>query len=287
MTITATLRPAFRRLLYSPSRFASGNAGSAISVKHDKDGVAILTLNNPPVNILTVDTLNAYGKEMRALDENKECRGVIVTSACEKAFSAGLDINVFCSGDRNRLKAYWKAMQELWYQTYQTRLATIAAVNGPAIAGGCVLAICCDMRVMLQSGPKSLIGLNETKIGITVPFWITDRMVQLVGHHKAEHAVLRGVLVNAQDALDFGYVDRVVGSQKELMDAARQEMRQMLEVPDHARAQTKRNMRQPLLDKFVKAREQNLDVLTDVICDPRTQSLLQAYLASLTKRKNQ
>jgi len=283
MSISSLLRISAQPFLIQ-LRYASDKAARVI-VQKNTDGTAILTLNNPPVNILDMDTMSAYVKEIKALDADESCRGVIITSASERAFSAGLDINVFCSGDRDRLNSYWRNLQDLWYYTYQSRLATVAAINGAAIAGGCVLAICCGVRIMANTGPKSLIGLNETKLGLTMPFWINDRLIQIVGHHKAENAVLRGLLLDASEALKFGYVDRIVGSTGELMDAANQELRQILEIPAHARAQTKRSMRQPILEKFLSRRDRDVEELTDAVCDPRTQKILHEYLATLTKRK--
>merc|ERR1711976_89868 len=100
---------------------------------------------------------------------------------------------------------------------YGSRLATIAAINGHSPAGGCLMAISCDHRVMAEG--KFTIGLNETLLGIVAPFWFQDTMVNTVGHRETERALQLGLLYSAEEAKKVGLVDQLV-PQEQVMEAA-------------------------------------------------------------------
>ena len=101
-------------------------------------------------------------------DGAKAC---VVTSARPGVFSAGLDIMSMYGRTDDELREYWTYVQDMWLALYMAPIPMIAAVNGAAPAGGCLIAMSCDYRVMAQH-PKFNIGLNETLLGIVAPTWV-------------------------------------------------------------------------------------------------------------------
>ena len=162
------------------------------------NGVATLALAAPPVNtlnaellssiktsidqgIFTTSDLNKDGYSLkRILDPDNlfifsvvadGAKACIVTSARPGVFSAGLDIMSMYGRTDDELRAYWTHVQDMWLSLYMAPIPMIAAVNGAAPAGGCLMALSCDYRVMAQH-PKFNIGLNETLLGIVAPTWV-------------------------------------------------------------------------------------------------------------------
>lgn len=100
---------------------------------------------------------------------------MILTSRVSNIFSAGLDITEMHDPDVVRLRSFWTALQNLWMTLYGTPLATVASIEGHAPAGGCLLAMSCDYRVMSTEKAFKM-GLNEVALGIVAPFWFAETM---------------------------------------------------------------------------------------------------------------
>lgn len=172
------------------------------------NGVATLALAAPPVNtlnaellssiktsidqgILAISDLNKDGYSLRRIlgqvnlfifsvvaDGAKAC---VVTSARPGVFSAGLDIMSMYGRTDDELREYWTHVQDMWLSLYMAPIPMIAAVNGAAPAGGCLMALSCDYRVMAQH-PKFNIGLNETLLGIVAPTWVRFFQLSSIDH---------------------------------------------------------------------------------------------------------
>ncbi|XP_068673905.1 enoyl-CoA delta isomerase 1, mitochondrial-like isoform X2 [Montipora foliosa] len=139
-------------------------------VNVEKQGnIAILELNRGPVNSFSLDFLREINAELDKVEVDQDCKGLIVTSGLSKVFSAGLDLvkEVYKPADERRLASFWQEFQGMWLRLYGSRLVTMAAINGHALAGGCVLGLACDYRIMAD-GPR--IGLVETEAGVPPPF---------------------------------------------------------------------------------------------------------------------
>lgn len=107
-----------------------------------------------------------------------------------------------------QLAKFWASLQDLFLRLYTTRLASVAAIEGHSPAGGCLLALCCDYRIMTAGKP--MIGLNETQLGIVAPTWFRDAFVNTIGHREAEKMLGLGLQVDATKAKAIGLVDEAV-----------------------------------------------------------------------------
>uniref|UniRef100_A0A9J8DCC7 Enoyl-CoA delta isomerase 1 n=1 Tax=Cyprinus carpio carpio TaxID=630221 RepID=A0A9J8DCC7_CYPCA len=112
---------------------------------------------NPPVNSLSLHFLTEFAISLEKLKLYRSCRGVIITSTPPKVFSAGLDIYP------EHCAEFWKAVQDAWLKLYGSTKVTIATINGSRPAGGCLLALCCDYRIMTDNRHYN-IGLNEKQL---------------------------------------------------------------------------------------------------------------------------
>ena len=206
----------------APLSLSSVTRGN-IDVVTDDKGVATLSLNKGPVNSLNKEFLQELNENLAATSET--AKGLVLTSSLNSVFCAGLEITEMHQPDPVRLREFWSSLQDVWIQLYSYKLPTAAAITGHRChfslkmcyfiqkdpifspAGGCLLSLCCDYRVM--QGPKFTIGLNETLLGIVAPFWFKDTMLNTVGQRQTELALQLGTLFTADQALSIGLVDKV------------------------------------------------------------------------------
>jgi enoyl-CoA hydratase/carnithine racemase len=160
-------------------------------------------LNRPPVNALNQDLLDALVDAV----ESAPAKGAraLVLSGGEKVFSGGLDVPYLMGLQRDALFGCWSRFFDAARAIARSRVPVAAAIGGHNPAGGCVLALCCDYRVMAK-GPFR-IGLNETQVGLAVPESIQYLMRRIVGPHRAERLIVAGAMVESEQALQLGLVD--------------------------------------------------------------------------------
>uniref|UniRef100_A0A8C6VSK5 Enoyl-CoA delta isomerase 1, mitochondrial n=1 Tax=Naja naja TaxID=35670 RepID=A0A8C6VSK5_NAJNA len=246
-------------------------------------GVAVVRLQQPPVNGLSLALLTELCLALQKLEDRRACRGLVFTSAIPGIFSAGLDITEMCGRSEEHLGEFWRAVQQLWILLYGSRLATVAAINGSSPAGGCLVALSCDYRIMAEN-PKYNIGLNETRLGIVAPFWLKDSLLNTVGHRATERSLQLGLLYSPQEALKIGFVDELVPEEKILARAA-EVMGQWLAIPDHARQLSKSALRKQTLDHLLMHREADIQDFVRFISRDAIQKSLQKYMALLKQKQ--
>ncbi|MBB1061938.1 enoyl-CoA hydratase/isomerase family protein [Marilutibacter spongiae] len=238
-----------------------------------------LRLARSPVNALNP----ALCTDLRdALDAAIDggARGVVLSGG-PKVFSAGLDVPYLLSlgDDRAALKAAWQSFFDAALGLAESPVPVVAAIAGHAPAGGCVLALCCDYRVM-ASGPYR-IGLNETRVGLAAPEGIQRLMRRVVGTYRAERLLVAGEMVEASQALDFGLVDELVGID-EVAQRALIWLRELVSLPREAMLLTRRIARADVIEAMQPELIQ-LDRFLDGWYSEGTQQALQALVASLRK----
>ncbi|KAM9843850.1 enoyl-CoA delta isomerase 1, mitochondrial [Aulostomus maculatus] len=266
------------------SHWRNKSTSSKITVDLDRNaGVAVMRMQSPPVNSLSLDFLTELCISIEKLEMDKGCRGLIITSSLPKVFSAGLDIMEMYGKSPESCGVFWKAVQEMWLKVYSSNMVTIAAINGSSPAGGCLMSLACDYRIMADN-PRYSIGLNETQLGIVAPFWFKDTMTNTVGHRTTEIALALGLLYSPSEALNIGLVDQLV-AEDQLMTTAMETMTKWLTIPDHARQITKSMMRKPTIDKLTSSREADIQNFVSFITKDSIQKSLHMYLEMLKKRK--
>lgn len=170
--------------------------------------VATITINRPEaLNALNSKVLEELEQTVDILASDDSVRVVIVTGAGDKSFVAGADIAEMKQMSQAEASAFGAAGNRVFRKLERLPQPTIAAVNGFALGGGCELALACDVRVASETAK---FGEPEVSLGIIPGFGGTQRLPRLVGVSRAMALILTGRMIDAQEALAIGLVDRVV-----------------------------------------------------------------------------
>ena len=250
----------------------------------DHGRIRELRLARPPVNALDPALCRALITTLDAAVAD----GVdaVVLSGAPGIFSAGLDVpHLMALGqERQALHAGWGAFFGAARSLAALRIPVVAALTGHAPAGGCVLSLCCDYRVMARSpNPVKpfMIGMNETQVGLAVPEGAQQLMRRVLGPYRAERLLVAGSMVTADEALRLGLVDTVV-EVDQVVPHALEWLSTLLALPRAPMLLTRSLARADL----VRALEpQNLDLerFVEGWYDADTQAGLRALLARLGK----
>jgi enoyl-CoA hydratase/carnithine racemase len=184
-----------------------------VTVERGDDGVALVTLRNGKVNALSSDVL----RRLRAVADEltADPPGAVVITGSERIFAAGAEISEF--GGPAEARAIGGLFLEALNAVAAIPRMVIAAVAGPALGGGCELALACDLRIAAEN---ARFGQPEILLGIIPGGGGTQRLARLVGPARAKDLVLSGRQVRVDEALAMGLVDEVVPTD-ELVDRAR------------------------------------------------------------------
>jgi enoyl-CoA hydratase/carnithine racemase len=166
--------------------------------------VAVVELARGKVNAIDVALLDELGANLELLENDPEVRAVVVTGA-GRVFSAGVDLRCVVDGDRAYVEDLIAGLRDVFEMLFSFPKPTVAAVNGAAVAGGCILACACDRRVMADG---ARIGASELMVGVPFPASALEVLRHACGPH-AEDLVLTGRLLDAREALAVGMVHEV------------------------------------------------------------------------------
>jgi enoyl-CoA hydratase/carnithine racemase len=222
-------------------------------VKLDTRGdVAIVWLDNPPANGISPAMIEALENAWQAIASNPAVRTMILASPNPTLFCAGADIKAFTKMDAAAGRKLLDDGHALLRSWERSRVMTIAAVNGVALGGGCELAMACDVRLAAYSAG---FGQPEINLGIIPGFGGTQRLPRLVGSAKALEMNTTGEQISAEEAYEYGLVNRVVADH-ELFDTALQWARKFASQAPLALEQIKRVSHQADLDDGIAAEKQ-------------------------------
>jgi enoyl-CoA hydratase len=182
------------------------------------DGIATITVNRPDkLNALNSEVIAELGRAMVAVGSDASIRGVILTGAGPKAFVAGADIAELAALAPAAGRARAEEGQAVFDRFEQSGKPVIAAINGFALGGGLELAMACHLRI---ASAAAKFGQPEVKLGLCPGYGGTVRLPRLVGRGRATELLLTGAMIDAEEALRIGLVNRVVPA-GEVLPAAR------------------------------------------------------------------
>ena len=200
---------------YAYPQADEGEQAETVKLETREDGVAIAWLANGQVNSISPDVIRDLGTVWEKA-KSSGVRALVVASSSPVVFSAGADIKAFTQMDEASGKALVDGAHGLLREMETSDIVTIAAVNSLAFGGGCELAMACDVRIAAQS---AIFGQPEIKLGIIPGFGGTQRLPRLVGENKALEMNLIGDAITAEEAYEFGLVNRIVPDH-ELLETA-------------------------------------------------------------------
>jgi len=241
--------------------------------------VCELRLDHPPANALTPELIAALGEAARQapLDGAR----ALVLSGREGMFSAGLDVPHFLTLDLDGVRFAWRRFFDLMETLAGSPIPVVAALTGHSPAGGCVLALCCDWRVMATG--KYKIGLNEVQVGLRMPRPILAVARHVLGDRQAERLCTTAALVDVDEAYRIGLVDELA-PEAEVVPRALAWAERMTALPPRALAKTRALTRRGLLRTFEKMDEEQLELFMDEWFSEETQGAMQALVERLQKK---
>ncbi len=180
------------------------------------DGVAIVTLNNPPLNLQTLGLMRELERAIMELDGDDGIRAVVLTGAGTRAFSAGSDVKEFPALRKNFVEEKLRRENAVFSRIENMKKPVIAAICGAAMGGGCELALACDFRVIDETVK---IGLPEINLGSFPGSGGLSRLPKLVGYTKAMELMCLGTVLDAGEARRIGLVNSVSAQGRALSDA--------------------------------------------------------------------
>ena len=180
--------------------------GALVNYMTEK-GVAVLTLNDPPVNAYTYEMLKELDACILEARFDNDVHVIVVTGHGDKFFSAGANINMLREADTTFKYYFCLHANETISRLEQTPKLCIAAINGHCVGGGLEIALACDMRIA-RNGEFQL-GLPEVALGVLPGTGGTQRLSRLVGKARAIELMVEGSKMNAQRAVDLGIVNKV------------------------------------------------------------------------------
>ena len=201
----------------------------------DRSGVTVLRLQHGKVNALDTELLRAITAAMRDLDP----ASAVVITGHGSAFSAGVDLKRIVDGGQPYVREFLPALTEMFLAVFNHPGPVVAAVNGHAIAGGCVLAAACDVRLM--SGGR--IGLAELTVGVPFPTVAIEIMRHAIGP-AAGNLVLTARLLDPGQARSIGLIHDVE-AREALLDSAVALAQAMAKTPAEVFSLSKRQLQLP------------------------------------------
>ncbi|XP_060834074.1 enoyl-CoA delta isomerase 1, mitochondrial-like [Rhopalosiphum padi] len=251
------------------------------STVDEKTGIVTMTMNNPPVNCISLELLNEINTQINTLRKDN-IRGMILTSGLKKVFCGGLDIAEFYKPNPDRLAEYLATLHDTWISLYMTSFPTVSVINGHSLGGGCLIAMGCDYRVMI--GPHYTIGLNETKLGVVPPKWFQDTMVAVIGQRKAEVSMTTGKIYTTDEALKIGLVDESSTDIDSALKKGTQFLNNFENISPWAFKMTKNISRQPTIQLLIDNKQKDFDFVYKYMQTSMVQKSIGLYLQSLKKK---
>lgn len=206
----------------------------------------------------------------------------IVLHGNEGFFTSGLDLITLYSYDEATIRTFWEEFFTLTHTLASFPKPAVASITGHSPAGGCVLAICCDYRVMAEG--EFIIGLNEVPVGLVVPRSIFELYSFWIGQAPAYRYLLQGTLHTPAEALAISLVDEVVPANR-VITAATRRAKSCMQYDKHAWGVTKLNVRKQLIANIAEGKTEGIEQLLEQWWKPSTRAILKTIIENLTKKK--
>lgn len=238
-------------------------------------GVAVLTLAHGKANALDVDFCKALAARFLDLRTQNEAKAVVLTGR-GKIFSAGVDLKKLSEGGAPYVRDFLPALHALYDAVFFHPKPVVAAINGHAIAGGCVLAACADRRIMAREAGR--IGVTELLVGVPFPALAFEVVRFAVPPRYLAEFTLTGATYDTDAAQRQGWIDEVA-EPADLIDDALAVARELAEISPAAYAQTKAQIRQAVSARMAEGGKATEKAVTDIWCAPETLARIRDYVA--------
>lgn len=245
----------------------------------EREGVMVVWLDRG-ANALDRGAMAALDEAIADLAREGGSPALVLASSHPAVFCPGLDLKALDGQARDGIREVMSGFNALLRRLATFPGPAVAAVAGHAIAGGCLLALACDRRVMARSGAR--IGLSEVNLGFPVPAGAVAMLLALYQTRAVEQLVLEGDGFGGERAFELGLVERLADSPAVLPDACRQ-ARHLASRPAGAYAAAKGFLRHRLAHTMAERDDEEMERFLDLWFDPHTQDRIGALIASMRR----
>ena len=237
------------------------------------DGVTVLTLKHGKANALDLELCEALTGRFLAL-RLADSKAVVLTGT-GRIFSAGVDLKRVSAGGAAYVREFLPSLHRLYEAIFFHPRPVVAAINGHAVAGGCILACCADRRIMARDSGR--IGVTELLVGVPFPALAFEIMRFAVPMRVLPEFAYSGATYSSDAALDRGWIDEIA-EPAELLDDAIAVAKELADLSPAAFAQTKAQMRAPVAERFAVSGAVTDKAVTDIWCASETLARVRDYV---------
>lgn len=248
--------------------------------REDRGTVAVLRIEHGKANAIDVDLFDALIEQLDAL-ETDDCRAVVITGT-GKSFSAGVDLFRVLDEGMTYLRIFLPTLSRGLKRLFGFHKPVVAAMNGHAIAGGCILALACDRRILAEG--KAKIGVTELSVGVPFPVAAMEVLRFQVPDRIAQDLVYTSRLVGPEEALGLGLVDELAEADA-LLDRAVSVAEQLGRIPGGTFGLTKHQLRQDTIERIPDQELHLDDEILGTWSDPEILDGIRAFMAAATGKK--
>ncbi len=248
----------------------------------DRGPLRFVTLDHGPVNALDLELCTALTTAVEEA-EDPSVRGLLLRAE-GRAFSAGVDLLRVLDEGEPYIRAFLPALTKMLVRLFALEKPVVAALGGHAIAGGCLVALCADRRVMAEGRGK--VGVPELKVGVPFPLIALELLRFSLRPEVLGEMIGDGALVGPEKARELGLVHEVI-SADEVENRAIEVLEGLASLPPAAHALTKWALRRTALDGWRRATAEVDEVVLGQWCDPEALGRIRRYVdTTLGDRKS-
>lgn len=240
----------------------------------NSDGVCTILMDDGKVNAMDLTFCLMLTDSLRSIEQTDA--SAVLLKGNDRVFSAGVDLKKLLRLKDQQRDEFLRALIECFETAFRFPKPIVAAVNGAAIAGGCALALACDIR-LLARGVK--IGMPEQRLGVPLPTIAVEIMRFSLGNRGTQDVVFAGKTFVNEDAISAGLVDGLC-TPDQLSEDSMKAVRALAALPESVFRITKRQLRAPIMDRLAVQAPQFDPEVMKVWSDPETDATIQQYIES-------
>ena len=237
-----------------------------------RDRVTVVRLEHGKVNAFDAEFMRGWIAELARL-EQADTSAVVLTGR-GAVFSAGVDLRRLTEGGRDYVRAFLPLLGDAFFKTFTFPKPLVAAVNGHAIAGGCVLACACDYRIMADGAGR--IGTPELSVGVPFPVMALEILRLTVPAHRLQALIYRGLTCTPAEAAANGLIDETAAPEA-VVDRAVEVAARLGALPPASFALTKRVIREPTRNRVLELRSVD-EAVAEAWTSPHVLDAVRAYV---------
>ncbi len=242
--------------------------------------VSVLRIEHGKVQAMDLELMMAFSE---ALDELRSRRpGAVILTGTGSAFSAGVDLPRLLEGGTDYVKKFVPVLCEGVQKLFAFPRPVIAAVNGHAIAGGCILVCACDYRIMAEGSAR--LGVPELLVGVALPPIVLEVLRFALPNEHLQELVYLGQTYSAEKALSLGLVDEIVKAES-LLERAKAVADWLASAPLSAFESCKHQLRQPFIERAARFGAEDSARILEQWCSPETHATIRAYVEKTIRKK--